>query len=108
MELIWKLLEHLRIDRGLPVHILVISLEDRTFTDAIVGRETTKSGTETVLAPGFGPRGSCSDQYIWNHRSSGNRFEHRHITDELLEDAVGLDGTIKRDATDSGSARRAP
>jgi hypothetical protein len=62
MELIWKLLEHLRIDRGLPVHILVISVEDRTFTDAIVGRETTKSGTETVLAPGFGPRGSCSDQ----------------------------------------------
>ena len=33
------LAEYLRIDRGLSVHRLVVSLEDRTFADSVVSRE---------------------------------------------------------------------
>jgi hypothetical protein len=38
------LAENLGIDRGLPVHRLVISFEDRTFADAVVGRELDALG----------------------------------------------------------------
>jgi hypothetical protein len=38
------LAEYLRIDRWLPVHRLVVSFENRTFADAIVGREHNHIG----------------------------------------------------------------
>jgi len=49
--------EYLSINRRLPIHRLVIGLEDRTLTDAIVGRENDEIVRDTVLAPGLGPPG---------------------------------------------------
>src|SRR6266446_6946012 len=36
--------EYLRIDRRLPIHRLVICLENRTFADAVIGRELDAVG----------------------------------------------------------------